>query len=266
MLNPLFVLAAICLFLTSPRIAAAQSEGVVSVSLLPGWLTPHDAQMAGLRISLAPGWKTYWRAPGEAGIPPQFSWAGSRNLRAVRLHWPRPIAFETNGMQSIGYHGEVVLPVELFAIDPGQPVELRGELAFGVCKDICVPAAATIVAVLAGQSTPQDRATIEAALARQPTTLSADVVCRADPIRDGIRLSAEAVLPSQGANEVAVIELDRPGIWVSEAATTRDGSKLVAVADLVPPDATPFALDRSRVKLTVLGESGAVEMQGCRGG
>ena len=63
-------------------------DEVVSASVLTGWRMENGHHMAALRITLAPGWKTYWRAPGEAGIPPRFDWTGSDNLSAVTVHWP----------------------------------------------------------------------------------------------------------------------------------------------------------------------------------
>src|SRR3546814_17092667 len=44
----------------------------------------------GLRVRLAPGWKFYWRTPGEGGVPPQFDWTGSQNLKAAQMVWPAP--------------------------------------------------------------------------------------------------------------------------------------------------------------------------------
>jgi DsbC/DsbD-like thiol-disulfide interchange protein len=73
----------------------------------------NGGHMAAVELQLAPGWKTYWRSPGDAGIPPSFDWSGSENVKSVRLHWPAPEVFEANGMQTIGYHERLVLPVEI---------------------------------------------------------------------------------------------------------------------------------------------------------
>ena len=56
-----------------------------------------------------------------------------------------------------------------------------------------------------------------------------------------------------------------PGVWVSEAELTRDGARITASADIVPPNSRPFALDRSSLRFTVIGSQGAVELQGCSG-
>ena len=79
---------------------------------------------AGIEIVLPPGWKTYWRQPMGNGIPPQFDWSGSKNVAQVQLHWPSPEVFETYGMKSAGYEGQVVFPVQ----DPVQVGAQSGHL------------------------------------------------------------------------------------------------------------------------------------------
>nr|WP_295828636.1 protein-disulfide reductase DsbD domain-containing protein [uncultured Azospirillum sp.] len=96
---------------------------------------------AGLRILLEDGWKTYWRSPGDAGIPPQMDWTGSTNVASVEVHWPAPHRFSTLGIETLGYRGEVVLPLEVKPERPGDPISLRGKIDLLVCSDICVPAA-----------------------------------------------------------------------------------------------------------------------------
>lgn len=238
---------------------------MISLDYVPGWQVSDGVEMGGIRIRLDPGWKTYWRAPGDAGIPPQFVWSGSDNLRAVRIHWPTPEVFDTAGMQTIGYTGEVILPVELFAKDPDQPVSVQGEALLGVCKDICIPANVGFGTDV-GSDPAHGAAAITAALESRPQTARVRITCTVAPISDGLRLTAEVVLPSQGQDEVAVIEVGRPDIWVSEAETARQGDVLKVQADLVPPNAAPFSLDRSKVRMTVLGQKGAADLIGCDGG
>ena len=141
-------------------------DDVVQARFLQGWKTDRGSLMMGIRLTLSPGWKTYWRSPGDSGIPPAFDWAGSENLGDVRIHWPRPAVFMTNGMTSIGYHDALVLPVEIFPADAGQDVTVALQLELGVCDDICLPASLGI----AGLAAPDGRDTdvIKAALAARP--------------------------------------------------------------------------------------------------
>lgn len=252
------------LALVSPASAMTQDD-ILSASLLPGWRLENGNHMAALSLELASGWKTYWRAPGEAGIPPQFDWSGSDNIGAVRLHWPSPSVFHTNGMQTVGYHDALVLPVEITPLDPSRPVMVRLRVDLGVCKDICMPAALAFEGQLPAAGAPD--AAIRAALGARPHSgaeagLRA-IACRVEPIDDGLRLTAALDLPLRGGPEVVVFESGDARVWVSEAMTRRDGGRLVSTADLVGPGGAPFALDRQGVTVTVLGEGRSVEIAGC---
>ena len=93
----------------------------------------------GLQIKLAPGWKTYWRSPGDSGIPPRFDWTGSRNVKDAVVLWPLPDLFETYGLFSWGYHDEVVFPIDIALAEPGKPVDLKLSLQIGICENVCIP-------------------------------------------------------------------------------------------------------------------------------
>lgn len=265
------MIRAIALFacLAAPAFAQGTTQSdVLAGKFRPGWQIEAGRHMAALDLQLAPQWKTYWRSPGDAGIPPQFDWAGSRNVASVRFHWPAPDVFHTNGMQSIGYHDGLVLPIEVIAIDPSRPVHLRARVDLGVCKDICMPATLDLTADLTAPGRPDPA--IKAALNAQPATARAAgvgrVACALAPIRDGLRLTAEVDVPALGGAEAVAIEPGLEGVWVSEAEVSRKGKRLTAVVDMVPPSGAPFALDRSGVVLTVIGAAGrAVEIKGCPG-
>ncbi|MFC2970399.1 protein-disulfide reductase DsbD domain-containing protein [Acidimangrovimonas pyrenivorans] len=248
----------------------ARAEGfspdkVVKAEVLPGWRMADGQRMAALHLRLADGWKTYWRAPGEAGIPPVFDWSGSTNLASARVIWPQPHVFDAGGMRSIGYKHDVVLPIEVTAADPSKPVALKAKVDIGVCRDICVPVALNLSADLAGKGAPDPA--IRKALAAQPEPARkaglTSAACAVEPIADGLRLTAQLDLPAQGGDETTVFELPDKTIWISQATTRRTGKHLTATADLVPATGAPFALDRSKVKITVLGAGKAVELLGC---
>ncbi|MGI9370671.1 MAG: protein-disulfide reductase DsbD domain-containing protein, partial [Ruegeria sp.] len=127
-----------CLAATVPA-HAEDADGIVSLDILDGGLTPDGTYIGAIRLSLADGWKTYWRAPGDAGIPPQFDWKGSGNVADVSITWPSPHVFDQNGVRSIGYKDQLVLPVEITPKNPAKSVRLQGTMDLGVCKDVCVP-------------------------------------------------------------------------------------------------------------------------------
>ncbi|WP_172298844.1 protein-disulfide reductase DsbD domain-containing protein [Pseudoruegeria sp. HB172150] len=237
------------------------------ISVLPGWRTPNGTHMTALKITLAPGWKTYWRAPGDAGIPPRFDWQGSENLQRVQFHWPVPHVFEQNGMRTVGYKNELILPIELTPQADGQDIILRAAVELGVCQDICLPMNVRVSADLMPDG-PAD-ARIRAALANRPFTAveigMAEAKCAVEPIKDGLRITATLNLPSLGAGEVAVFEHADQTIWVAEADAHRAGGTLTAVTEMVPPSNKPFSLDRSQIRITVLGGDQAVDIEGCTG-
>jgi DsbC/DsbD-like thiol-disulfide interchange protein len=123
------------------------------------------SDLAGIEIVLDKGFKTYWRQPGESGLPPRFDWAGSENLAAADLHWPAPARTEDAGGIAHTYAGSVVFPVSITPADRAKPVKVRLFMEYGVCKDICIPARAELSLVLGGAG---KRAVIEEALARVP--------------------------------------------------------------------------------------------------
>lgn len=248
----------------SPVHAETQDD-VLSAEILPGWRTAQGHYMAALSLTLAPQWKTYWRAPGEAGIPPVFDWTGSQNIGQVQFHWPSPQVITLNGMRSIGYLERLVLPFEVAPQQAGQPANIRLHVDLGICHDVCMPASLDLAADLSGPGAPDPA--IVTALADNPKSPAEaglqGIACKAAPIDDGMRLTALVDLPRQGKAETVIFETADANIWVSEATSAREGSQLTASSDLVPSNGQPFALDRSGVTVTVLTEGHSVEIKGC---
>ncbi|MBX6425979.1 MAG: cytochrome C biogenesis protein [Variibacter sp.] len=122
---------------------------------------------AGVEIALDPGWKTYWRYPGDSGIPPRFDFAGSVNVKDVQVLWPAPIRFSDGAGTSIGYAGHVVFPLRVRPRDPDAPVTLRLKLDYAICETLCVPADASVELSLDGTTSPYDDL-IRASEARVP--------------------------------------------------------------------------------------------------
>jgi len=108
------------------------------------WKGEKKALVAGIHIKLDDGWKTYWRYPGDSGLPPSFHWAGSRNLKEARVLWPAPLRFHDSAGTSIGYKNEVVFPVLIEPEKADEPVDLNLKMEFAVCADICIPAEADL--------------------------------------------------------------------------------------------------------------------------
>ena len=122
---------------------------------------------AGIEIRLKPGWHTYWRYPGDAGVPPRFDFAGSQNLKAVEVRWPAPRRLSEAGLETIGYDRDLILPLQVTPQNPAQPVVLRVKLEYAVCEQLCVLAEAKGELALAGGPASQEAA-LAAAEARVP--------------------------------------------------------------------------------------------------
>lgn len=108
------------------------------------WNQHDKAVFAGIHVQLDDGWKTYWRNPGDAGLPPSFDWSGSKNLKHAELLWPAPVRFHDSAGTSYGYKKEILFPVRIEALDPKQPVELNLKMEYAVCADICIPVDAAL--------------------------------------------------------------------------------------------------------------------------
>ena len=257
--------ASICLGI--PAVAQGIDK-LAQLEVLDGNRFSDGTYQGALRLILKDGWKTYWRAPGDAGIPPQFDWSNSGNVGDISITWPAPHVFDQNGIRSIGYANQLVLPVEITPENPARPVRLRGEMDFGVCKDVCVPGRLDFDHTL--DASARRNPVIAAALAQRPFSASeagvSGVSCVLTPTPDGMRIEAYITMPSAGGTEFAVIEPGNPTLWASQIQTRRQGNSLFASSEVMSVSGEPFAVVRSEVRITVLGSNHAVDIQGCSAG
>lgn len=123
---------------------------------------------SGIEIKLNPNWKTYWRYPGDSGVPPAFDFSKSENVKAVTVLFPAPARFSDGaGGHSIGYKAGVLLPVHVVPNDPKRPAVLRVKFDYAVCEKLCVPADANLELKLTGTQNTNDSA-VSAAEAQVP--------------------------------------------------------------------------------------------------
>src|SRR5262245_59603176 len=164
-----------------------------------------DAQLrAGVEIKMQPGWKTYWRYPGDSGVPPHFDFSGSENLKAATVFYPAPHRFTDETGQTLGYKESVVFPLVVSALEPGKPVRLRLKIDYAVCEKLCVPAEG-----------------------RAELTLTA-----ADSALDSVLAAAEAHVPKQ----VTAAQL---GLTVRRVT---NGAKPLVAVDMGAPAGKPIEL------------------------
>jgi len=103
-------------------------------------LKPGGTSMVALEIDMPMTTNTYWRVPGETGIPTEFDFTGSSGVIGHEVLWPFPERESKTGYLDYVYRGPTVLPVEL-QLD-GQQADLKLQVVMGVCSDICVPVSA----------------------------------------------------------------------------------------------------------------------------
>jgi len=150
------------------------SEDVRSaVRLVSGANNNGDAHLrAGIEIKMQPGWKTYWRYPGDSGVPPHFDFSGSENLKTATVLYPAPHLFTDETGQSLGYKDRIIFPLVISPQQPGKPVRLRLKADYAVCEKLCVPAEGRAELTLTPGDSSQDPA-LAAAEARVPKQVTA---------------------------------------------------------------------------------------------
>jgi len=203
-------------------------------------LVADGAGGAALEIELSPGAITYWRDPGEAGVPPSFDFSRSDDVANVEVEFPAPSRIpEEDGSVAFGYRERAIFPLKATAKDVSRPAALRLEVNYAVCEKLCLPARATLALVLAnGVSTPY-AAEVEAARARVPKKVAAEKLGADVKAID----SRHWRLCFAGAPGQSDLFVEPPaGFWL---VATRDSA------------ANCFALD---LREAPAGASGAIEM------
>jgi DsbC/DsbD-like thiol-disulfide interchange protein len=235
-----------------------------AVRLVAGTVSAGSRIRAGVEIRLKPGWHTYWRYPGDAGIPPRFDFAGSRNVKSVTVSWPAPRRIPEQGLIAIGYTTDVILPLAVVPIDPALPVTLRLKLDYAICEKLCVPAEGKSELVIAGGSSSQDAA-LRAAEARVPRRLA---------LGEGSTLAVRSIRREGGAPRARVIVdvAGPPGAalfvegptpdWALPIPTPIEGApsgvqRFAFELDGAPPGAK---YERAAITLTAVSEKEAIEV------
>jgi DsbC/DsbD-like thiol-disulfide interchange protein len=219
--------------------------------------------LGGIAIQLQPGWHTYWRTPGDSGVPPRIDFGKSENIEAVTILWPAPIKFEDGaGGISLGYQKQVVLPLRIVAKNADRPVTLRADMSYAVCEKICIPVEASAELAFTSVASTEDTA-LSAALDTVPKPAT---IGDSNPltIRDVKREGKAGVLVDVAAPDSAVVNLFVEGPtpdWALPVPKLLEhgppGVKRFAFdLDGLPPGANP---DGAALKLTLVGGERAYE-------
>ena len=153
-----------------------------------------DELRAAVEIRLAPGWKTYWRYPGDSGVPPQFDFGKSENVKSVKIEWPAPQRITDSEGTTIGYKGNVLFPLRIVPQNASKPVRLRLNLDYAICEKLCVPAQG------------QAELVIKAGGAAEPAISLADkTVPKPRPVGADAALAVKAVTRDNGAKPSRIL-------------------------------------------------------------
>jgi len=215
---------------------------------------------AGIEIRLAPGWKTYWRYPGDSGIPPRFDFSSSRNVKSVTVRWPAPQRFTDEGGTSIGYKQDVVFPLDVVAQDAAKPVTLVLGIDYAVCEKLCVPADGKAELTVSGKTSEHDAKLARSeALVPRLATLGQGVPAIAAVKREGNRITVDVTAPAD-----APVELFAEGPtpeWALPVPSRIDSGqahqRFAFELDGLPPDTRP---DGATLKLTAVAGEHAIEL------
>ncbi|HVS56739.1 MAG TPA: protein-disulfide reductase DsbD domain-containing protein [Casimicrobiaceae bacterium] len=239
-----------------------QRDGHSAVRLLAGSRSG-AVLLGGIAFQLQPGWKTYWRTPGDSGVPPRFDFSKSENIEAVTVLWPAPTKFDDGaGGHSLGYKNQIVLPLRIVAKNADKPVTLRADINYAVCEKLCIPVEAIAELAFASVASTEDSA-LFAALDTVPKPASIG-----DPnpltIRDVKRDGKSSVLvdvATSDAREVSLFVEGPTPDWALPVPVLLEQSppgvkRFSFELDGLPPGANPAG---AALKLTLVGGDRAYE-------
>jgi DsbC/DsbD-like thiol-disulfide interchange protein len=223
------------------------------------------SQLAGVQLRMDQGWKTYWRSPGDSGVPPAFDWSGSKNLKHAEVLFPAPIRFADGNSTAVGYAEDVVFPVKITPEREGEPVELKLAFDFGICMDLCVPNQVALSLTLPpdGAGTRGDALLIESALSRVPQQAAAASLPRVVTVEtklDGA--TPELVVEAEFAENAMGTDLfiEAPGVFVpvpNPLGPVENGKQRFAVGFKTAAEAE--ALKGKPLTLTLVSDHGSTE-------
>jgi DsbC/DsbD-like thiol-disulfide interchange protein len=261
------VTAAILLSLFAPNVHAQdaspwQEDAHSAVRLLAGSRSG-SVLLGGIALQLKPGWHTYWRTPGDSGVPPRFDFSKSDNVEAVTVLWPAPTKFDDGaGGSSLGYHDQVVLPLRIVAKNTEKPVTLRADVNYAVCEKLCIPVQANLELSFNSVASTEDSALFAAldtvpkpANIGDPNPLTIRDVKRegrsevlvdvVSPDNRPINLFVEGPTPDWGLPVPKLLEHGPPGV-----------KRFAFALEGVPPGVNP---EGAALKLTLVGADRAYE-------
>jgi DsbC/DsbD-like thiol-disulfide interchange protein len=240
-------LICVLLLATSPASAADSSQWAIDIRAATRLIaaTPIKGAShlrAGVEFRMDPGWHTYWRYPGDSGVPPRFDFDASDNVRDAKVLYPAPQAIADESGTSIGYMEHVIFPVEVTPRDPNKPVTLKVTVNYAVCQKLCVPAEANLALTLGDKSDFDQRLT--AAEARVPKIVTPQQAgLTAHRAANASKPSIEFDVTGANGKDTRIFVEGPTAEWALPIPKPADGSKTrySFVLDGLPPGTDPKA-------------------------
>jgi len=218
--------------------------------------------LGGIEFELQDGWKTYWRTPGDSGVPPRIDFSKSDNVETVTPLFPAPMKFPDGaGGTSYGYHKHFVLPLRIVPKEADRPLTLRVTINYAVCERLCLPVDAELELPFVEAVSAKD-AELSAALNTVPKPAAigdAGPLAIREVSRDGNRVYVDVVKPQSARIELFVEGPSASWSLPEPKPVDHSPSGLSRFAfdlDGVPPDAKPAG---ASLRFTVVGNDGAYE-------
>jgi len=217
--------------------------------------------LGGIEFELQDGWKTYWRSPGDSGVPPRIDFTRSENVESVTPLFPAPMKFPDGaGGISYGYKKHVVLPLRIVAKSADKPVLLRATINYAVCERLCLPVDATLELAFVDAVSKMDQDLSAAlGLVPKPAQIGDAPFGIREVRRDGNRVLVDVVKPSSTTAELFVEgptsawSLPEPKL---EEPSPSGVSRYAFALEGLPPNAKA---EGAALKLTLVGRDSAFE-------
>lgn len=249
----------------SAQALVSSGQSFMKARLAVGPRSGEGVREAGIVLDMAEGWKTYWRNPGEAGIPPSFNWADSTNVADIEIDWPRPTSFESFGLRTLGYKHQVVLPLRIKPLDPSAPIRLDLKIALGVCSDICVLEETRVVREIAPGAEGADAALIAVARSSVPGPGAGQglisAVCRLTGAGADRAFDARLTFDRALADPVVVLEGPDES-WFHGTEIASEGAEIAVSAQLSLTDPAAW-IERGDLRISVFAGDVAADIRGC---
>ena len=173
------IILGICLCLAAFTARAAHTQAQLLLST--DTAKPGDTIWAGVDLKMDPGWHTYWKNPGDAGFATEIKWQLPPGISAGEIQWPLPEKFPPTEVTTYGYTNEVMLivPLTIESNFPSGETDLKANVSWLECKDVCIPANQDVEAILnigSETKTSAEAATIEEWKSKVPSILIASGV------------------------------------------------------------------------------------------